>query len=76
MLVRMKNGNVEYVLDEVACNLINRRLATRFAAEADALILKAEEQGGTAACVGIELATLEPKVERSVVKFFRTLRSR
>ncbi len=78
MLVRLMNGNVEDLFDEPACNLIARGLAERVQSEEsdDALILRAESSGGPAACVGIEMATLEPKAEHAVLKFFRTGRSK
>jgi hypothetical protein len=69
MLVRMKNGNIEDLYDDVALRFIANGLAER-------LVLKAEDAGGPAATVGIEMAMLEPKPERAVVKYFRTVRSR
>jgi len=74
----MKNGNVEDLIDEVACGFIARGLAERItsAESADALILKAEDAGGPAATVSIEMAMLEAKQECAVVKYIRTARSR
>jgi hypothetical protein len=74
MIVKMKNGNIEDVFEFVGRDLIRRGIAEKL--KRDALVLKAEEQGGAAACVGIEMAIAAPKTEHAVVKFFRTLRSR
>ena len=78
ILVRMKNGNLENLIDEVALGFLARGAADRVNIELkkEALTLKAESQGGVCACAGIELATLEPKRESAVVRFARTLRSR
>ncbi len=74
MLVRMKNGNIEDLYDEVARGFV---LQGRAEYLKDAAVLHAEAQGGVAATVGIETAMLEPqKAEHAVLKFIRTLRSR
>ena len=74
MIVKMLNGNVEDVYDFVGKTLVQRGLATQV--KNDAAILKAEEQGGAAATVGIEMAVAAPKAEHAVMRFVRSLRSR
>lgn len=74
MLVRMKTGDIENLLDDVAKAFILQGRAEPLVK--DAAVLIAENHGGAAATVGIEMAVVEPKVEHAVVKFFRTLRSR
>ncbi len=74
MFVKMLNGNVEEVFKFVGEDLIRRGVATEI--KNDEAILKAEDNGGAAATVGIEMAVAAPKTEHAVVKFFRTLRSR
>ncbi len=74
MFVKMLNGNVEEVFKFVGEDLIRRGVATEI--KNDVAILKAEDNGGAAATVGIEMAVAAPKTEHAVVKFFRTLRSR
>ncbi len=74
MLVQMKNGNVEDVFKFVGEDLVRRGVATEI--KNDAAILKAEEQGGAAATVGIEMAVAAPKAEHAVMRFVRSLRSR
>ena len=74
MLIKMKNGNVEDVLKYVGEDLIRRGIATEI--KNDATILKAEDNGGAAATVSIEMAVAVPKTENAAVRFFRTLRSR
>jgi hypothetical protein len=78
MLVQMKNGNVEEVTAEAAAMLIRQGRAERIHSEEsyEAMTLSAESHGGPAACVGIEMATLEPKSEHAVVRFVRTARSK
>jgi len=78
MLVLLKNGEVAEVFDEFAVGMILRGEAEHVQSEESdaALILKAETHGGQAACVGIEMATLEPKKESAMIRFVRTLRSR
>ena len=73
MLVRMKNGNVEDLYDEVAKRFILQGIAEPLQ---EAAIINAENNGCAAATVGVEMAVLEPKAEHAVVRFFRTLRSR
>jgi hypothetical protein len=70
MLVRMKTGCVEDVHDFVGERLIREGRATRVPSKKE-LILQAENAGGPAATVGIEMATLEPKAECAVVRFVR-----
>ncbi len=74
MIVKMLNGNVEDVFKFVGEDLVRRGVATEI--KNDVAILKAEDNGGAAATVGIEMAVAAPKTEHAVVKFFRTLRSR
>jgi len=74
MWVKMKNGNVEELYDHVAKDFLRRGIAEELTHEGT--ILKAEEQGGPAATVGIEMAVLAPQQEHAVVKYIRTLRSR
>lgn len=70
MLVRVKaSGCIEDVHDfagEAMC----------LDGRAERIVLNAENAGGPAATVGIEMAMLEPQQEHAVVEFVRTRRSR
>ena len=76
MLVRLKNGNVENLSAHRANIFIKLGYASKYVPLAkDAVLLKAEEQGGAAACAAVELAVYEPKAERAVLTYARTSRS-
>ncbi len=75
MIIKMRSGNTEEVYDFVGRDMIARGIAEEVKIDDSTDALKAEEQGGPAATIGIEMATLEPKQENAVVRFVRTARS-
>ena len=75
MLVRMRSGNVENLFDHIARQYIRLGRATELTPQSEA-ILHAEEQGGPAACTGVELAIHELKSETAALTYVRTPRSR
>ena len=76
MLVRMKHsGIVENVYDYVGDSLCKQGKATRYT-ENEQAILHAKEQGGPAACIGVEMEVCEPRAERAVLKYVRMPRSK
>ena len=75
MLVRSKSWGVVEVVDYVGRGMILRGEATAYP-ETEQAILHAEEQGGPAACIGVEMAVCEPRAERAVLKYVRMPRSK
>ncbi len=76
MLVRMRSGRVEDLFDFRARKFIKLGWATEYKPESEQAVLHAEEQGGPAACAGVELAIHEPKSETAALTYVRTPRSR